>query len=146
MTRKRSGDPWMPADRYGRSLPAFTINLIVADIPRAVSFYREVLGAEERYSDPDFAAMRVLGLDFMLHADHSYDGHTWFARLAAGEGRGLGAELRLLGVDPDAIEARARTRGDAVLAPATDKGHGWRETWVQDPDGYVWAAGAPRGG
>jgi catechol 2,3-dioxygenase-like lactoylglutathione lyase family enzyme len=146
ITKKRSGDPWMPADAYGRSLPAFTINLIVADIPRSVSFYREVLGVEERYSDPDFAAMRLAGLDFMLHADHSYDGHPWHLRLAGGEGRGLGAELRLLGVDPDGVEARARARGDPVLAPATDKGHGWRETWVQDPDGYVWAAGSPLGG
>ena len=24
---------------------------------------------------------------------------------------------------------------------ATDKAHGWRETMVADPDGYVWAIG-----
>lgn len=144
MTKKRTGDPWMPAAQYGRSLPAFSVNLLVADVERAVAFYAEVFRAEVRYSDPDFAALRLGELDFMLHADHTYDGHPWQPRLFAGEGRGLGAELRLFGVDPDAIEARARASGATVLQGATDKGHGWREVWLEDPDGYVWAAGRPR--
>lgn len=135
----------MPGEQYGRSLPAFTVNLLVADIGRAVRFYREVLGAEGRYSDPDFAALRLGSLDFMLHADHTYDAHPWHRRLVVGEGRGLGAELRLLGVDPDGLEERARRVGATVLQPATDKGHGWREVWVADPDGYVWAVGVPIG-
>lgn len=136
----------MPADEYGRSLPALTINLIVTDVARSTAFYRRALGAEERYSDPDFAAMRLQGIDFMLHADHAYEVHPWHRRLVDGEGRGLGAELRLFNVDPDAIEAQTTEAGGAVLAPATDKGHGWREVWLQDPDGYVWAAGRATGG
>jgi uncharacterized glyoxalase superfamily protein PhnB len=132
----------MPADPYGRSLPRFTVNLLCLDLPRSVAFYRAVFGAEERYSDPDFAALRIGGLDFMLHADHTYDRHPWAPRLAAGAGRGLGAELRLFGVDPDRLEARAREVGAKVLAPTGDKPHGWREVWIEDPDGYVWAVGA----
>lgn len=146
MTKKRVGDPWIPAAEYGRSLPAFSVNLLVADVARSVAFYDEVFGAEVRYSDPDFAALRLGHLDFMLHADHTYDGHPWQPRLLKGEARGLGAELRLFGVDPDLIGDRARVAGAAVLQSAADKGHGWREVWVQDPDGYVWAAGAPIGG
>ena len=146
MAKKRVGEPWMPAGEYGRALPVFTVNLIVADVARSVAFYREVFGAEERYSDPDFAALRVGGLEFMLHADHAYDAHPWHGRLLAGEGRGLGAELRLLGVDPDGIEERARKAGATVLQAATDKPHGWRETWLRDPDGYVWAIGQAMGG
>ncbi len=146
MAKKRVGEPWMPADEYGRALPAFTVNLLVSDVARSVAFYRGVLGAEERYSDPDFAALRLGGVDFMLHADHAYDDHPWYPRLAGERRRGLGAELRLFGVDPDALEAAAREAGAAVLQPATDKGHGWREVWLEDPDGYVWAAGAAIGG
>jgi uncharacterized glyoxalase superfamily protein PhnB len=146
MTKKRVGDPWMPADQYGRSLPAFTVNLLVADVARAVAFYERVFEAAVAYSDPDFAALRVGRLDFMLHADHTYDDHPWQPRLLKGEARGLGAELRLFGVDPDLIGDRARAAGAAVLQSAVDKAHGWREVWVQDPDGYVWAAGAPIGG
>jgi len=141
MAKKRTGETWMPADEYGRSLPAFTLNLLVADIARSIAFYRDVLGCEVRYSDPDFAALRLGELDFMLHADHTYEGHPWSERLAGEWRRGLGAELRLFGVDPDAAVARARQAGAVVLLPATDKPHGWREAWLEDPDGYVWAVG-----
>jgi len=147
MTKKRVGEPWMPADEYGRALPAFSVNLLVADITRSVAFYRDVLGCEVRYSDPDFAALRMGSLDFMLHADHAYDGHPWSERLLQERRRGLGAELRLFGVDPDAAVSRAREAGAVVLMAATDKaGHGWREAWLEDPDGYVWAVGAPAAG
>ncbi len=132
----------MPADEYGRSLPAFTVNLLVSDLPRSVAFHREVFEVEVRYADPDFAALRLGGLDFMLHADHAYDAHPWQPGLRAGGPRGLGAELRLFGVDPDALEARA-CRAGALLAAAANKPHGWREVWVEDPDGYLGAAGVP---
>ena len=146
MAKKRTGDPWMPADEYGRSLPALTVNLLVQDVERSAAFYREVLGAEVRYADPDFAAMRVTGIDFMLHADHTYEVHPWHARLAGGERRGLGAELRLLGVDPDIVADLVEAAGGVVLAAPADKGHGWREVWLEDPDGYVWAVGTAIGG
>ena len=141
MAKKRTVDPWMPAADYGRSLPPLSINLIVRDVARSLPFYRDVLGAEERYSDPDFAALTIDGVDFMLHADHTYEDHPWATRLGEAEGRGLGTEVRLFGHDPDALERRAREGGYVVLAPATDKDHGWREAWLQDPDGYVWAVG-----
>jgi catechol 2,3-dioxygenase-like lactoylglutathione lyase family enzyme len=142
MAKKRVGDPWMPASEYGRALPLFSVNLVVKDIERSVRFYREVLGVEVRYSDPDFAALKVEGQDFMLHADHTYADHPWYKRLLAGRQRGLGTELRLFGVNPDEFESRARKAGTAVLQAATDKSHGWREVWVRDPDGYVWAVGS----
>ncbi len=136
----------MPAAEYGRSLPAMTVNLLVRDVVRSAAFYREVFRAEVRYSDVDFAAVRVAGADFMLHADHTYEVHPWHSRLADGEARGLGAEVRLLGVDPDAVAARAKVAGGVILGGPADKGHGWREVWVEDPDGYVWAVGTPIGG
>ncbi|HKO03321.1 MAG TPA: VOC family protein [Candidatus Acidoferrales bacterium] len=132
----------MPADDYGRTLPAFTVNLLSADLERSARFYAEVLGARIVYRDVDFIALEVAGLAFMVHADHTYENHPWSARLALEKtGRGLGAEIRLLGVDPDAIEARARAQGATVLQAAEDKPHGWRDTIVCDPDGYAWAVG-----
>jgi len=32
----------MPAAEYGRSLPVFTVNLLVTDVVRGVEFYRNV--------------------------------------------------------------------------------------------------------
>ncbi len=143
MTKKRMGEPWMPGNEYGRSLPRFTVNLVVRDVARSVAFYTGVLGATPRYSDPDFAAMELAGVEFMLHADHTYDGHPLYGRLIRQKERGTGAELRLLGVDPDAVEARARANGSTVVQPVSDKPHGWREVMVADPDGYIWAVGMP---
>ena len=133
----------MPADQYGRRLPTFTVNLLVRDIARAVGFHTRVLAAQVHYVDPDFAAVNIAGVELMLHADHTYDKHPWHAPLVRGERRGLGAELRVLGVDPDAVEGRAREHGAIVIQPATTKKHGWREVMVEDPDGYLWAVGVP---
>jgi catechol 2,3-dioxygenase-like lactoylglutathione lyase family enzyme len=132
----------MPADAYGRAMPRFTVNLIVASIERSLRFYREVLGADVHYADEDFAALRLTGLEFMLHADHAYDAHALYDRLPAPPGRrGAGAELRLLGIDPDEVQRNADAHGAEVVQPVGDRGHGWRDVMVADPDGYVWAVG-----
>jgi uncharacterized glyoxalase superfamily protein PhnB len=141
--KKREGDPWVPAAAYGRLLPAFSLNLIVADVKKSLRWYEAVLEAFVHYSDEDFAAIKVGGADMMLHADHTYEGHPWHGKLAGGERRGLGAEIRLLGLDPDAVEERAHAATTEVIASAVNKGHGWREVWIADPDGYVWAVGIP---
>ena len=138
---KSTKTPWMPADEYGRSLPSFSLNLLVRRMSHSVAFYENVLGAEVVYWDEDFAALRVGGVDFMLHADHTYEEHPWVDPLASGMMRGLGAELRALGLDPDEVEARARGARATIVEEAKDKPHGWRETMIADPDGYVWAVG-----
>ena len=141
--KKRTRDPWIPSDRYGRTLPPLTVNLIVRDVARALPFYRDVLAATIHYHDPDFVALALAGVEVMLHADHTYDKHPWYPALTSGAQRGLGAELRLFGVDPDGVERRARAAGARIVQPAQSKAHGWREVMVEDPDGYVWAVGVP---
>ena len=82
----------------------------------------------------------------MLHADHAYDHHPlhkYIAGVADGR-RGLGAELRVMGIDPDAAEARAKAAGVKIIQPAADYPHGWRDTMLADPDGYVWAVGVAK--
>jgi uncharacterized glyoxalase superfamily protein PhnB len=141
MTKKRTGDPWMSAADYGRRMPTFTVDLIVSNIAWSLRFYTEVLGAEVVYSDEDFAALRLASLDFILHADHTYDHHPMQAKLAPQGRRGAGAMLRLSGVDPDTVQQRAETFGAEVVQPVSDRGHAWRDVMVADPDGYVWAVG-----
>ncbi len=141
MTKTRTGDAFMPADEYGRSMPKFSVNLLVRNVTNSVKFYCDVVGAILRYADDDFAALQLKGWDFMLHADHTYDHHPLHSRLSASGQRGDGAELRFLGVDPDAVERRAREAGATILQPAKDFPHGWRDVMVVDPDGYIWALG-----
>jgi uncharacterized glyoxalase superfamily protein PhnB len=137
----RQGDPWMPGFRYGALLPPFSLNLMVADVARSVAFYQAVFQAEVHYHDIDFGAARVGPVEVMLHADHTHDNHEWHPNLAAGHQRGLGLQLRVLGMDPDAVAERAASADAVIIEPPTDKGHGWRETLIRDPDGYEWAIG-----
>jgi uncharacterized glyoxalase superfamily protein PhnB len=141
MTMKRTGDAWMPADEYGRGLPKFSVNLLVRDLTKSLRFYEDVLGATVRYGDADFAAMTLHGVEFMLHSDHTYDHHPLFARLQRDGKRGDGAELRVMGIDPDELQKRAEAAGATILQPVADFPHGWRDVIVEDPDGYIWAVG-----
>ncbi|TMG41701.1 MAG: hypothetical protein E6H94_01060 [Chloroflexi bacterium] len=143
MTRKRTGQPWMSADAYGRTLTGLTVNLIVRDVAKSVPFYTDVLGFRAQYSDVDFAALERDGVRLQLHADHAYDGMPWASRLGQTGKRGLGAEIRIFGIDPDAAERRARERGDLVLVATKDWPHGWRDCILEDPDGYTFAVGVP---
>lgn len=141
MAMKRTKEPWMKADDFGRSLPnGLGVNLLVKDIEASVGFASHVLGAEAVYADEDFAYMTIpaIGAAWQLHADHTYDKHRLSGLVRSVQGRGMGAELRLYGLDPDAAEARAREWAYQVLEGAIDKPHGLRECFIFDPDWYVW--------
>jgi Glyoxalase-like domain len=94
------------------------------------------------YSDEDMAALQLDVTQIVLHADHTYDKQPWAPRLPEAGKRGLGAEIRILGIDPDAAERRARERGATVLLAARDWPHGWRDVVLEDPDGYTFAVGS----
>lgn len=141
--KQRTGEPWMSADDFGRSLRGFGVNLLVRDVAKAVAFQVEVLAVDVVYQDKDIAVLshRDRGgsaHQWMLHADHTYAEHPLLELTGDGALRGAGIELRLYDHDPDAAEIRARTRGDHVLASSADKPHGLRECFLVDPDGYVW--------
>jgi len=149
--KERSGEPWMAADAYGRSLKGMGVNLLVREVAVSVAYLTEVLALDLVYADADFAVLRFGsqerggpergGQDVILHADHTYADHPLLALTGDGAVRGAGAELRLYGIDPDAAEARARARGDTVFASTQDKPHGLRECYLADPDGYIWVPG-----
>jgi hypothetical protein len=138
--KKRSHEktPPVSAEDYGRSLRGIGFNLLVRDMGRAVTFATEVIGATSFYDDEDFAALRVNGADFMLHADHAFADNPLSGLVQGVEGRGAGVELRIYGCDPDVAESRARELGFTVLAGAMDKPHGLRECIILDDEGYAW--------
>ena len=143
MTKLRTGDPWMPAPDYGRTLEGLGINLLVREIEPALPFHRAVLDAEVVYGDPDIAVLRREGVEWMLHAHHTYDSHPWHSTVTSDAKRGIGVELRLHGRDPDAAESAARRLGFEIIQSATDKPHGLREAYIVDRDGYVWVPDVP---
>ena len=128
----RTGEAFMPADDYGRGMRPFSVNLLVRDMRASLAFYERVLGAGVRYADGDFAVLKLLDFEFMLHADHTYDHHPLNERLKNSGVRGTGAELRVFGIDPDSLERRARDgRGD---------------DYSNDAGFSAWVAGCDAGG
>lgn len=138
--KKRIGDAFMPADEYGRSLPmGVGVNLLLPETAPMSAFLRDVIGAKVLYADPDFAALIVCGSPMMLHADHAYSHHPMHGIVSDADARGIGAEIRIYGCDPDKAEAAARARGDVILSGSMDKPHGLRECHIIGPSGYVFA-------
>jgi len=133
----RTGDSWTPAPDYGKSLKALNFNLLVRDVTASLPFHIEVLAAEIVYADPDIAVFRGRGSEWMLHADHTYRDHPLHGSLTDDTlVRGIGAEIRLHGRDPNEAEAKARELDYTVLAGAVNKPHGLREAFILDTDGY----------
>jgi catechol 2,3-dioxygenase-like lactoylglutathione lyase family enzyme len=143
VTRKRTGTPWMPSAEFGKTLTGLTVNLMVPDIAASLPFFAEVLELNVLYSDPDFAALEGPGgWHMMLHADHTLDhSASETARLSASGKRGTGAEIRIMGLDPDRVQSRAVERGYTVNAPVKTYPHGWRECRLEDRNGYMFAVG-----
>lgn len=140
--KKRTKEPWMAADAYGRSLkPGIGLNLLVTDVAGSVAFQTGVLGATAVYDDEDIAVMRFHESEWMLHADHTYLDNPMTGVIAGVGARGAGLEIRLYGCEPDVAELRAREAGHVVLCGALDKPHGMREAFLVDEDGYVWVPG-----
>ena len=141
--KKRVGNPWIPGFYYGALIPPLSLNLMVQSVERSALFYQQVFEATVHYYDEDFGAVRVgYSAECMLHADHTHNTHPVHSQLTTPSPRGVGVQFRLLGIQPDELEARARAYDPtSVIAPATDKGHGWREVYIADPDGYQWAVG-----
>ena len=69
--QRATGDPWMSAADYGRSLRGLGVNLLVRDMDAALPFHREVLDADVIHADPDFAVLRRGDAEWMLHAAHN---------------------------------------------------------------------------
>jgi catechol 2,3-dioxygenase-like lactoylglutathione lyase family enzyme len=132
----------MTASEYGRTLAGLSLNLIVRDVARSTPFYWEVLGFRVQHQTDDYAALEREGATIQLHADRTYTRQPWGPLLGGTGKRGFGVEIRLMGIDPDDAERRARAGGHTVLVGARDwPPHGWRDCVLEDPDGYTFAVG-----
>lgn len=144
MATKSSKKPWkISPEDFGKSLRGFGVNLLVQDMEASLAFARDILQAEILYWNEDFAALKHGDTTWMLHTDHTYNDHPLMGFVRGQDGRGMGVELHLYDLDPDAAEARARAADYHILAGSLDKPHGLRECYILDPDGYCWVASRP---
>jgi predicted enzyme related to lactoylglutathione lyase len=114
--------------------------LLVADLDRAVTFYRDALGFDcDVYGEPpDFAvATRNAAVVLLALAP---DGTRVVPNWQIVE-KLVDAYIRV--DDADAIYAELQERGAAIDYTIYNAPHGFREFGVQDPDGHDIAFGQP---
>jgi uncharacterized glyoxalase superfamily protein PhnB len=113
-------------------------NLMVEDVTRAITFYREVLGFAVATTQPDegtpiWAMLSAGGVTVMFQARQSLE-----EELPQLVGQPIGASQSLyIGVDDaDALYASIRDRAHIIKEPHTAF-YGAREFYIQDTDGYI---------
>ena len=114
--------------------------LLVADVERAVAFYRDALGFEcEVHGDPpDFAVASRDAAVILLALAPEPERIVPNWQIAD---KTVDAYIRV--DDADAIYAEVQDRGAPIDWTIYDAPHGFREFGVQDPDGHDIAFGQP---
>ena len=117
--------------------------LLVADLDRALAFYRDALGFEcEVYGEPpDFAVARRDAAVILLRLASDRDRVIPNWQIAD---KAVDAYIRV--DDADAVYEEVQERGARIDWTIYDAPHGFREFGVQDPDGHDIAFGQPLGG
>ena len=109
--------------------------LTVADLPRSVQFYRDVLGMQVDYNTANFAMLRAGNFGVALST------HPWdFEK--KGEPKGIGMIPHFTTPDMDEFAARLKANGVPWLRAPVRESFGI-EAFIMDPDGYQWAVLAP---
>ncbi|WP_041855869.1 VOC family protein [Candidatus Korobacter versatilis] len=116
---------------------------IVTDVPRSIAFYRDKLGFETTFQQPD---------DDPFFAILVRDGAQLFIKAEGGiapipnsqRHRHLRLDAFIYAPDPDALAADFLAHGATFSSPLQDTHDGLRGFEVTDPDGYVLFFGRPR--
>jgi predicted enzyme related to lactoylglutathione lyase len=117
--------------------------LLVADLDRAVDYYRDRLGfACEVYGEPpDFAAATRDAATILLALAREPERLVPHWKIVDNM---WNAYIRV--DDVDAVYAEVQERGGGIDYTIYDAPHGFREFGVQDPDGHDIAFGQPLSG
>jgi catechol 2,3-dioxygenase-like lactoylglutathione lyase family enzyme len=116
---------------------------IVANVARTIAFYREKLGFEPTFQEPDrdpfFAIILRDGAQIFIKSEGG------IAPLPNSQRhRHMRLDAFVYAPDPDALAAEFVAHGAAFSAPLKDTHDGLRGFEVTDPDGYVLFFGRPR--
>ena len=116
---------------------------IVSNVDRTIAFYREKLGFETTFQEPDrnpfFAIIRRDGAQILLKSD------TDVAPLPNPKRHpSMRWDAFVYAPDPDALAAEFADHGAAFSAPLVETHDGLRGFELTDPDGYVLFFGRPR--
>jgi catechol 2,3-dioxygenase-like lactoylglutathione lyase family enzyme len=115
---------------------------IVGDVERTIAFYRDKLGFETRYQEPENEPFfAIVGRDGAMLFVKSGDAEPLPNSKRDPEMRW---DSYVLVDDPDALAAEFADRGVAFSNPIKDTHEGLRGFEITDPDGYVLFFGRPK--
>jgi lactoylglutathione lyase len=111
------------------------MTLVVGDLDRSKTFYREVFGLPPLDEEEDLVILGFRNMFVALRRDpaHQPPGREVLA-LAA---KGLG-QFSIRVEDVDAVCAELGEHGVAVISGPADRYWGMRTITFADPDGYIW--------
>jgi catechol 2,3-dioxygenase-like lactoylglutathione lyase family enzyme len=116
---------------------------IVSNVDRTIAFYRDKLGFETTFQEPDrdpfFALLLRDGAQLFVKSQTDVTPLPNSKRHPF-----LRLDAFVYAPDPDALAADFGDHGAAFSAPLTDTHDGLRGFEITDPDGYVLFFGRPR--
>ena len=116
---------------------------IVSNVDRTIAFYRDKLGFETRFQEPErnpfFAIIGRDGAQIFLKAERGIEPVPNSKRH-----RHLRLDGFVYAPDPDALAAEFANHGAAFSVPLKDTSDGLRGFEICDPDGYILFFGRPR--
>jgi catechol 2,3-dioxygenase-like lactoylglutathione lyase family enzyme len=114
----------------------FAINLLVADLERSKTFYRDAFGMLPLDEEEDSVLFRFGDTFVMLRHDPAYRPPTDEALGLALQGVG---QFAIVVEDVAAVGAELEDRGVTLISGPADRPWGMRTITFADPGGYTWA-------
>ncbi len=116
---------------------------IVSDVDQTIGFYRDQLGFETRFQEPErkpfFAIIGRDGAQIFIKAEKDVAPVPNSKRH-----RHMRLDAFVYAPDPDALAVEFADHGAAFSVPLKDTSDGLRGFEICDPDGYVLFFGRPR--
>jgi catechol 2,3-dioxygenase-like lactoylglutathione lyase family enzyme len=123
--------------------PAISSFFIVSNVDQTIAFYRDKLGFETRFQQPDrnpfFAIIGRDGAQIFIKSEKDVPPVPNSKRHPH-----LRLDAFVYAPDPDALAAEFADHGAAFSVPLKDTHDGLRGFEICDPDGYVLFFGRPR--
>ncbi len=112
--------------------------LIVRDLARCMTFYRDTLGLQVQESDPDSVSFRMENVYFLLlevsAAERMISEEALELKTEGGPRVLLAASVE----DVDAAYEALKAKGVTFLRPPTNQPWGLRTAYFADPEGHLW--------
>lgn len=112
------------------------VTLVCDDLPAALAFYRDLLGAEELYADDAWIVVRLAG--FLVTIVSAGEGARLVSPVELGDDPGRRALLTVEVGDLDDAADRLAGAGVVLLSEPTARPWGPRTATFADPAGHLW--------